>query len=108
MKMIVEDLRSSGGVRNADEVLTSLVSQDSELEFQLRSLGVLPEGSNPLDRPLSDLAASVERGLPLKEQVILVRWKNVLQDGNHPRCTRGRGGHAFASANFLAISQSES
>jgi hypothetical protein len=79
MKVVVEELRTSARSHKADELLTSLVRRDAELEQQLRSFLLLRAGSNPLDRPLSELvelvrnATSARTGDP-------ARWSGPLQE----------------------------
>jgi len=79
MKAIVEELRNSGAPRNASELLTHLVSCDSELEHQLHSFSLLPEGNRPLDRPLSELAELVQKATSLRTGDP-ARWDGVLQE----------------------------
>ena len=79
MKAIVEELRNSREPRNASELLTSLVSCDSELEHQLHSFSLLPEGDRPLDRPLSELAELV-RNATSQRTGDPARWDGVLQE----------------------------
>jgi hypothetical protein len=79
MKAVVEELRTSARSRKAEELLTSLVRRDAELEQQLRSFSLLPAGSSPLDKPLSELAELV-RNATSSRTGDPARWPGPLQE----------------------------
>ena len=79
MKAVVEELRISNRPRKADELLTSLVRRDAELEQQLQSFLLLPPSSSPLDQPLSELVDLV-RNATLSRTGDPARWSDPLQE----------------------------